>query len=63
MEFDRKENRRNSFNKKKFKKHRGHNAFSDYDEHRLKKAFKQQKRMLSEQENDLEDWDDQNEIY
>lgn len=62
MDFDRKENRRNNFNKKKFKKNNDRNFFSDFDENKLKKAFKKQKQLLQEQE--LDDWEeDNNEIH
>lgn len=61
MDFDRKENRRNNFNKKKFKKNNDRNFFSDFDENKLKKAFKKQKQILQEQE--LDDWEEDNEIH
>jgi len=62
MDFDRKENRRNNFNKKKFKKNNDRNFFSDFDENKLKKAFKKQKQILQEQE--LDNWEeDSNEIH
>jgi hypothetical protein len=62
MDFDRKENRRSNFNKKKFKKNNDKNYFSDYDEHKLKKAFKKQKQLLQEQE--LDNWEvDNDEIH